>query len=732
AANAAAATSSDKWESDGGDEVLEDVELEEFEFGESEEEEDHEAQENVDENQVVVVNEVTAAAECEPMDVVVETSTSDSLDKEVAPEDDPVTDAVSEAVVEVVLPVEEKEPVSEETENDSAVAMEEVIPAEVISIEPSIEPAALSSDDIVVMAVEDEATEVTKSEVVLESTPPSPPLPPVSTAKPTKKSSSSNGRRKSAKIAVAPDVTEVAVPEPVAEKEKENKKKKGSNGKAVSKKKSQIEESENDVDGVESEAPVAVASSKSSKSKAVKGAAPAAESTSPESGVATENKTLHRLLHEKLSVQLEKLAEEERKKDKKGESGPIIHIPPPVLVPPSSALTVSPLVHLLATEDGPMKQANTIGQTTAEILTSILAVAACNAKKRATGRSSSAILPSPTSAESSATSDESSGKSLLSPAPSDNKPQSSDSTASAPSAPSYRRRLRLGLLSVIPEGSTEKRYVCPACGKDYKNANGVKYHLNKFHSDGQGIPPLLYIGGFGAGDDDDDGYDGEDASGGEKAAPLPPPVPVEEPAVVDLERPFLCFLEGCDRELKTLNGLKYHVKAVHATLLAEAEHKNILEGYEIPEVSDTLLKAGSSVSATPASDRRATLSKAKSSSSRSTKKTAKEVVPPPTSVKINAKKRKSPSPDTDDEEDPVSAPPGEMKVDADDGAVGSDNLMEIEEVLEAEPDDKKGNKRRRASVSVVSSEVVSEAGDLLGDEAIPSSRRRSSRAVSTK
>ncbi|ORY46989.1 hypothetical protein BCR33DRAFT_114648 [Rhizoclosmatium globosum] len=104
------------------------------------------------------------------MDVVVEASTSESLDNEVAPEDVPVTDAVLEAVVEVVLPVDEKEPVSEETENDSAVAMEEVVPAEVISIEPSIAPAALSSDDIEVMAVEDETTEVAKSEVVLEST----------------------------------------------------------------------------------------------------------------------------------------------------------------------------------------------------------------------------------------------------------------------------------------------------------------------------------------------------------------------------------------------------------------------------------------------------------------------------------------------------------------------------------------------------------------------------------
>ncbi|ORY47814.1 hypothetical protein BCR33DRAFT_79658 [Rhizoclosmatium globosum] len=40
------------------------------------------------------------------------------------------------------------------------------------------------------------------------------------------------------------------------------------------------------------------------------------------------------------------------------------------------------------------------------------------------------------------------------------------------------KRLKLGTLSILDPESAEKRFFCPVCRKEYKNANGLKYHLN--------------------------------------------------------------------------------------------------------------------------------------------------------------------------------------------------------------------------------------------------------------
>ncbi|KAJ3394401.1 hypothetical protein HDU84_008397 [Entophlyctis sp. JEL0112] len=146
-----------------------------------------------------------------------------------------------------------------------------------------------------------------------------------------------------------------------------------------------------------------------------------------------------------------------------------------------------------------------------------------------------------------------------------------------------RRRLRLDLLSIVPAGRRDRRFVCPSCGKDYKDANGVKYHLNKFHPEGVGIPTILYAGTVEDGivSDEvpqrllvDDRFDCSDGFGPSRT----------EAAVAANMKPteFECFLEGCEKVFRSVNGLRYHVKNTHKALLVEAEHRNIFFDYEIP------------------------------------------------------------------------------------------------------------------------------------------------------
>ncbi|KAJ3129425.1 hypothetical protein HK100_008645 [Physocladia obscura] len=246
----------------------------------------------------------------------------------------------------------------------------------------------------------------------------------------------------------------------------------------------------------------------------------------------------------------------------------------------------------------PTKIITTVGLTPASVLTSILAIATANTRRRImTGvRSPAASV----SAESKAAASKFSVAAKISTESAESKSNLAVAALSTSSLqleckpfdellnqPANRRRFRLNLLSILPDGGLEKRYVCPVCGKDYKNANGVKYHLIKFHADGSGIPPILY------GDDADDEDDGDISFEG----------PVLQGGAASLE--YHCFLEGCENIYKSVNGLRYHVKSIHASLLVEAEHRNIFDDYDIPpeilHLSPTprSLKAQSSSSAAP-------------------------------------------------------------------------------------------------------------------------------------
>ncbi|KAJ3029441.1 UNVERIFIED_CONTAM: hypothetical protein HDU68_012124 [Siphonaria sp. JEL0065] len=432
-----------------------------------------------------------------------------------------------------------------------------------------------------------------------------------------------------------------------------------------------------------------------------------------------ENKALHSQLHAKLHIQLQKVADEERRKKES----------PTVLASSSSATsttTSATINYATFGDDVVLKEANTIGQPSTNVLSAICAIAGNNIKRRALPTllantslptsSSSAKLSSPTADASLFDGDASKPDSLAhsdKPSASTSDPTASSSKESRTNTPSYRRRLRLGLLSVIPEGTTEKRFVCPACGKDYKNANGVKYHINKSHPDGNGIPPLLYIGGPGGDGDDDGGVDGDDSTSQNHSADVSMTLTAED----DDERPIVCFLGSCDKNFKSLNGLRYHVRTVHAKLVAEAETRNILEGYEVPEDELVLPSSNSSASG---------------SRSRSTKPTRSAVSRksylPSTKSQL---KRKSPSPETDDEDDQEDD--DDKKSTTSRRSVGS-KMMDVDGPTDSdiEEDKPKNNKRHRSGVSKEGEEdVLDQAVNVDGasdDEELPMSRRRSARA----
>ena len=92
----------------------------------------------------------------------------------------------------------------------------------------------------------------------------------------------------------------------------------------------------------------------------------------------------------------------------------------------------------------------------------------------------------------------------------------------------------------------ERKYICTikGCGKQYKNANGLKYHLTHAHPTGD-IPPEL----------------------------ISPPRKKEQEGF----RPYMCTVEGCQKRYKNLNGLKvfnfyikYHIEHSHMSLLPPA------------------------------------------------------------------------------------------------------------------------------------------------------------------
>ncbi|KAI8829091.1 hypothetical protein BJ741DRAFT_623958 [Chytriomyces cf. hyalinus JEL632] len=315
--------------------------------------------------------------------------------------------------------------------------------------------------------------------------------------------------------------------------------------------------------------------------------------------VAPENLAVHRQLHEKLFAHHTKILEESRKR---------------------KADALASANALLASESKKFSS-----QTYSNnMMATILAIATANARKRVLNTASA-----PSSSTSSAAAVATSVATLSSSATCSSKPNPQDSVSPAqqqqqqqqPSwslasanfaayedlpgllyptraIPLTGRRLKLGLLSIKPTGTDEKRFICPVCGKDYKNANGVKYHLGRFHNDGRGVP-LLVIGSMesnvisntaeepvvGEEENEDDASNaaavvaaastveaGASAADAEKGTDEPAP-----------DRPFVCIMGTCDKSFKSLVGLKAHVKQAHSQMFNEEEHKRLIELHGLPE-----------------------------------------------------------------------------------------------------------------------------------------------------
>ncbi|KAJ3056932.1 Transcriptional regulator of ribosomal biogenesis proteins [Rhizophlyctis rosea] len=126
----------------------------------------------------------------------------------------------------------------------------------------------------------------------------------------------------------------------------------------------------------------------------------------------------------------------------------------------------------------------------------------------------------------------------------------------------------------------EKIYRCPKpwCSKVYKNANGLKYHLDKgvcevdadSNASEAGSPvirpssPLIGGGEFGS---PQMGF----ASGmGMEGVGMPMGVQVKI-----AHRPYWCRVAGCGKKYKNLNGLKYHARAAHPMMDFKEEVKGL-------------------------------------------------------------------------------------------------------------------------------------------------------------
>ncbi|KAJ3386192.1 hypothetical protein HDU92_002646 [Lobulomyces angularis] len=103
---------------------------------------------------------------------------------------------------------------------------------------------------------------------------------------------------------------------------------------------------------------------------------------------------------------------------------------------------------------------------------------------------------------------------------------------------------RQSSLSILDPETGERKYICAVttCKKQYKNANGLKYHLSHAHPNGEGVPQeyLLFQK-----KKEEEGY-----------------------------RPYKCTVDGCQKRYKNLNGLKYHIEHTHVHLLPPSHHSS--------------------------------------------------------------------------------------------------------------------------------------------------------------
>ncbi|KAL3899143.1 MAG: hypothetical protein SGCHY_002259 [Lobulomycetales sp.] len=137
------------------------------------------------------------------------------------------------------------------------------------------------------------------------------------------------------------------------------------------------------------------------------------------------------------------------------------------------------------------------------------------------------------------------------PGPAKSKKKSVSVDPAAASTPKPKK-LRQSSLSTVDPETGERKFICavPDCKKQYKNANGLKYHLLHAHSDGEGVPEEYRL--------------------------------FQKKREDEGHRPYVCSVENCSKTYKNLNGLKYHIEHFHSALLpaksaSEKQGKNSLK-----------------------------------------------------------------------------------------------------------------------------------------------------------
>ncbi|KAJ3383493.1 hypothetical protein HDU84_003579 [Entophlyctis sp. JEL0112] len=128
--------------------------------------------------------------------------------------------------------------------------------------------------------------------------------------------------------------------------------------------------------------------------------------------------------------------------------------------------------------------------------------------------------------------------------------------AATASIVSQRRRLSCGMLWIVDPATRERVFVCPACSKEYRTANGLKYHLNTFCDDIEKFPQGWYW-------DRNCNNPNHDTSARIQ----------DQPA-----KPFRCSFPECKHSYSSNGGLKYHMMHAHIQLRSNAEDVKGKEG----------------------------------------------------------------------------------------------------------------------------------------------------------
>ncbi|KAJ3065156.1 hypothetical protein HDU98_011456 [Podochytrium sp. JEL0797] len=108
-------------------------------------------------------------------------------------------------------------------------------------------------------------------------------------------------------------------------------------------------------------------------------------------------------------------------------------------------------------------------------------------------------------------------------------PAATGSGATTPTATTAPVTATTAPVAVTAAASEERPFKCQmeGCEKDYKNANGLRYHMRNSHAEDLGDPERNEM----------------------------------------VQRPYQCVVGECGKRYKNLNGLKYHIQHAHSELL---------------------------------------------------------------------------------------------------------------------------------------------------------------------